>query len=519
MEKEYIVVVHKGVNLAEFDAELASEQGHGPVPSRSVEIANPRLGSKRMTHWMLTDEEAEELRNDERVLSVEIPPEQRDDIQIGLRANQTGNFTRGFGSAADVNWGLRRVNEATNVYDLNTTVAGDYLYALDGEGVDIVIQDSGIQPEHPDFNDYNGNSRVQQIDWYTASGLPGSQSPDHYRDLDGHGTHCAGIAAGLTYGWAKGAHIYSQKLNGLETLQGSDGTGISIADAFDTIRLWHNAKTNGRPTVVNMSWGYVFTTSLEPTSGNYRGTGWVYGADYNTEAELWQGVGIVSKYGDGNRRMPSQVASIDAEIDDMISDGIIVCIAAGNDYYKADVPGGDDYDNYVNIDGQQVYYHRPSSPYSSEAFIVGNIDSAVRNTAGAGIDKTAGSSKKGPAVNVWAPGADIMSTSSNNADQSYTLYPYPGNPSFNIMSIGGTSMASPQVAGVAALHMQSRPGATVEELTARIVNDSKNSLYDSGSDTDYDNFNESIMGSPNRHLYSKYGKQPYSITGTVSINT
>ena len=56
---------------------------------------------------------------------------------------------------------------------------------------------------------FRGTSRVQQIDWYTESGLSGSQNVNHYRDFDGHGTHCAGIAAGKTYGWAKKAHIYS----------------------------------------------------------------------------------------------------------------------------------------------------------------------------------------------------------------------------------------------------------------------------------------------------------------------
>ena len=54
-------------------------------------------------------------------------------------------------------------------------------------------------------------SRVQQIDWYTASGLSGTQSANFYRDRDGHGTHCAGIAAGKTYGWAKRVQMFMLK--------------------------------------------------------------------------------------------------------------------------------------------------------------------------------------------------------------------------------------------------------------------------------------------------------------------
>ena len=46
---------------------------------------------------------------------------------------------------------------------------------MDGTGVDIVIQDSGLQVDHPEFNDANGVSRVQQIDWFSASGVTGSK--------------------------------------------------------------------------------------------------------------------------------------------------------------------------------------------------------------------------------------------------------------------------------------------------------------------------------------------------------
>lgn len=517
MEKEYVVVVHRGVDLEAFDIELSTSTGEGPIPSRSVAIANPRLGSKRMTHWMLTDQEAQDLKNDPRVLSVEIPVDQRDDIQIGLRASQTGEFYRGFNDATDVNWGLRRINEITNVYADSATVSGDYIYALDGSNVDIVIQDSGIQPDHPDFNDYEGNSRVQQIDWYTSSGLSGTQSANHYRDLDGHGTHCAGIAAGLTYGWAKGAKIYSQKLAGLETLQGADGTGIPVADAFDAIRLWHASKTNGRPTVVNMSWGYLGSSTLDPTGGEYRGTPWVYAGD--DENQLWDDYGIVSRYGDGARRFPAQVASVDAEIEDMIDAGIHICIAAGNDYHKADISTGSDYDNFATFSGIDRYYHRPGSPYSTRAFNVGNLDSTVFDDNGTFLDRTAGSSKKGPAVNIWAPGTNIMSTSSNEYDTgAYTVYDYPGDSNFKIMSIGGTSMAAPQVAGVLALHLQSQPDLSPAKLLEKITNDSKSVIYETANnDTDYRAFTTSILGSPNRHLFSRYGAQPFSITGSVSI--
>jgi subtilisin family serine protease len=504
MEREYTVIANTREDLPALEAEITASSGAGPIPNRSVDIANPRPGSKIQTHFMLTDEEAEALRSDPRVRAVEIPPDQRDDISIGLNASQFGRFFRGSGLNSEyVNWGLRRCVSTTNNYydiDINsriTEVAGPYEYAIDGTGVDVVIQDSGIDPGHPDWNDYDGVSRLQQIDWYTESGVPGTQSADHYRDLDGHGSHCASIAAGLLYGWAKGARIYSQKLAGLETLSGSDGTGIAISNAFDCIRLWHNAKTNGRPTVVNMSWGYGANVTGDPTSGVYRGTAWTYGVDYTTRSALQAATGVSQHYfgGGTSHRIPVRVTSVDAEVDDMITDGIHVCIAAGNNLHKADLPAGADYDNTSTFSGTSRTYHRGSSPYSLNAFMVGNIDSGFQNSSGTAQeaesqDQTSVSTTRGPGVNIFAPGT------------------------FPIMSIGGTSMASPQVAGVVAQHLQVFPNLTPAQMQARIFADSKAVLFTTGSDTDYGRIYDSLMGAPNRMLFSRYGKQ--AITTNVS---
>ena len=514
-EREYAVIVHKGIDLQEVDAEIAASTGSGPIPNRSVDVANPRLGSKRMTHWMLTDEEAEALRSDPRIMAVEIPPDQRSDIKIGLRASQSGLFSRTISNASNVNWGLRRCIDVANNYSLIGEITGPYNYALDGSGVDIVIQDSGIQPDHPEFNDYNGNSRVVQIDWYAASGLAGTQSANFYRDRDGHGTHVAGIATGLTYGWAKAAKVYSQKLAGLETLQGPDGTGIAVSDAFDAIRLWHSNKISTRPTVVNMSWGYFGEETGDPTGGTYRGTPWTFNpssdilTDYGLPGKLYNG-GTTSLY-------PVQVAFVDAEVDDMIAAGIHVCIAGGNDFYKADIGGGTDYDNSVTHNGNTYFYHRPGSPYSSGAFFVGSIDNATNS----GTDQPANYSKKGPAINVWAPGNAIMSTASNENDTSYNgvTLDYPGDSNYKIMHIDGTSMASPQVAGLLALYLQSQPTISPAELVKKITNDSSAVITDDGLDNNYSQFSASLLGSPNRLLYSRYGvANPSSFSGSIAYS-
>jgi hypothetical protein len=57
-EKEYIVSLNQGVDYTAFNLEMIASTGAGDIPSRSVTVANARLGSQRNTHYSLTDDEA-----------------------------------------------------------------------------------------------------------------------------------------------------------------------------------------------------------------------------------------------------------------------------------------------------------------------------------------------------------------------------------------------------------------------------------------------------------------------------
>lgn len=507
--KEYIVSTIRGVDIADIDAEMTAISGSDTIPNRSCEVCNSRPLSNRQTHYHLTDAEAEALRNDPRIYSVEIPPEQRDDISIGIRAVQTGNFTKTVSdSGSFINWGLNRCIAETNNYGTNTVADNLFSYSADGTGVDVIIHDSGLQVDHPEFTDANGNSRVQLIDWYAESGLSGTQSPNHYRDFDGHGTHCGGIAAGKTFGWAKNARIYALKVNGLEG-SGDSGTGISITDCFDVIKGWHQNKpvdpATGfkRPTVVNMSWGYG-TTFTSITGGVYRGTPWT-GTSRDTSK------GMIGAFTISGYRHVVRVDSVDVDLQELIDAGVHVFIAAGNSYQKIDIPGGLDYDNYYTKTGVgNVYYHRGGSPLDDQAFMVGNIDSTVFNAT---TEYKSVSSESGPGVDIWAPGTNIMScTSTTNrwgiGSQNYYL-----DSNYTQTNISGTSMASPQVAGVAACYLQVNPQMSPAQLKARILADSKENLvYTTGLDNDYTN-DRSIEGGNNRFLYNKYNQ---AIVGNIS---
>lgn len=507
MEKEYIVVLNKDVEYDQFWNEIENtSSSDGFVPSRRVDIVNARPGSLRSCHYALTDQEAELLRSDPRVNAVEIPPQQRDDIQIGKKITQVGDFTKTTSdSGAFVNWGLRRCIDYINPYGTSNSASGNYEYLYDGTGVDIVIQDSGLQVDHPEFTDGVGVSRVQQINWYTESGLPGTQNANHYRDYDGHGTHVAGIAAGKTYGWAKNARIYSLKVNGLEG-PGDSGTGISVSDCFDVIKLWHQNKPVNpitgvkRPTVVNMSWGYsTFYTNIN--GGVYRGTAWSGFA-----RETLKGMVGVFNSNVGFYQHNTRVASVDADLDELISAGVIVCIAAGNTFDKIDLPAGSDYNNYYNKTGVGItYYHRGSSPYSTDAIIVGSVDSTTHNVT---LDQKSTFSCHGPGVSIMAPGSNIMSASSTIND--YSAPGYNLDASYKQMNISGTSMASPQVAGVAALYLGIYPtvsaSAVKEFLTTSQLLPGNDRLYTTNLDNDYTN-QRSITNGTQSFLY-----WPYSLT-------
>ena len=503
-EKEYIVSLNKGVDYEAFNQEMIATTGAGAIPSRSATVANARPASQRNTHYMLTDEEAETLRSDPRVYGVTLRPDLDPTLEIGLRAVQNSDFTKTTLDRGEfVNWGLRRVNEATNPYD-GLTVTGGYNYTLDGTGVDIVIQDSGLQIDHPEFQDANGVTRVQQIDWYDGFSGGGTMPAGHYTDYDGHGTHCAGIAAGKTYGWAKNARVYAVKVNGLQGVDDPNG-GIPIADCFDVIKEWHNNKpidpATGykRPTVVNMSWGYsrFYNSVINLT---YRGTLYT-GTDIDSTSErLAFGLVPLSGASAGfNFKTNVRVASVDTDIEELIDAGVHVIIAAGNNYHKIDVDGGADYDNFIAADTGSVQYHRGSSPYSERALNVGNIDSAEHT---GGLEQKAQSSETGPGVDVFAPGTDIMSATSTV--NKFTDGPYPLDENFRICNITGTSMAAPQVAGMITLWLQLNPNATVAEAKAFIQNSAKaDQLYSTGLDNDYGEY-RSLLGSGNRFLFNKF---------------
>ena len=517
--KEYVVIAYSEADIDSIHADLIKDTSDSVIvdpdviPRRRVDVANERLGNPRITHYFLTDEEAERLRNDPRVEDIHPLPDplalHKTVVQKPVTFNgQIGNFNRN--SAVDrynINWGLRR----TSLTSAEIRPGNSYEYDQTGTGVDIVIVDDGVMVDHTEFIDTTGQSRVQQIDWYKETGIPGKMPPNHYKCITPgsceHGTHVASIAAGRNFGYAKNSRIYSIKIFG------DFNEAISTVDVFDLIRVWHSNKKIDpttkvrRPTVVNLSWAYSWEFPVNRINKIvYRNQVMDYGTGTRPQP----------KFGLRGQRHGIVVPSLDAELQEAEKAGVIFVHSAGNFGQKIDSSGGLDYNNYYTTTsmiagvipaGRPVYYHRGSSPHSANIIKVAAAKDALKFANGQYLEQIDGYSDRGPGCTVVAPGTNI--TAATSSSTTYTRVPYvwgaKGSNNFQFVSKqSGTSMAAPQVTGVVALYLGANPGATPAQTKEWISNISvENQLWTTNSNNDYTN-PSSLLGGPNKYLYNPF---------------
>jgi subtilisin family serine protease len=178
----------------------------------------------------------EAVLRDNRVMYVE------EDQVVSLNACQTQ-------TGAD--WGLLRVANANYTSTTSASLTNQYLDGSAGVNIDAYIIDTGIYCENNDFvNKKVGSCKFGESFVYEGFG------PNKVKDTtdgNGHGTHCAGTVAGITYGVAKEANLIAVKVL-------SDSGSGSTSGVIDGIN-WaaSNSKTTGRKSVANLSLGGGFS--------------------------------------------------------------------------------------------------------------------------------------------------------------------------------------------------------------------------------------------------------------------
>ena len=509
-EKKAVVTLHKGVNSEEFLDNMTTTFGSDSIPARSVTIYNEKLDSISNFDFVLTKEEAETLKNDSRVRDVRWGTKAENGlIPMHNVTEPTRTHTRdNTVNNAHFPWAFAECTSPVSRYNGGTTATYTHAYNLDGTGVDVVVQDSGIEVGHPEWLTRDGGTtRLKQIDWPVESGLSGSytQGAAHYTDQFGHGTHCASTSAGKLYGWANNADIYAIKI--------FDTDAFGVSASFNMIRAWHNLKKNDRPTIVNMSWGY-FGTYTNITGGNWRGTTWT-----GTATEAQYGMIERNLYG-GLYTHPLRVTSVDSDMEDCIDDGVILIASAGNAAHKMDLSTGLDYNNYwTSSTLGNRYYHQGGTPQATANVIcTGAIDYEYTGSQ----ERSADFSEKGPRVDIFAPGYAVQAAIPTGATLDQNSTTHPDNASYKIRKLQGTSMAAPQVTGILATLLQARPSYKQAECLAWIQDQATNSrLFDPTTgtpSTDYQNL-RALQGANNKYLQTPFvSGLKYNFTGGISFS-
>jgi len=441
----------------------------------SGDVSRPLTVSTNTTPEMIEVEVDNEEEFVQILTSDKVAGAQSDRFKLEHTVDGTRTINPNTTSTVDIahhNWGLAAMTQDS------TTYATSYTFEKTGANVDCVVMDTGIVTGHPEFrNTANNATRVQQINW------GGTQGGSFYTDPNGHGTHVAGIMCGRTCGWASDSDIYTftTNLSGL-----THGYNIS---SMGYITTWHNSKGNGKPTVVNMSWGV--STYYPPNHPSH-----------TIDVGSWDPSAIPS-----SQYHMTRSQSYDTIIKNMISAGIFVVCSAGNKnsriydttesgwndgyWYYFDSTNSQGYGvnekmwatndtatyapdtsprtDIVGHEGKTCYYQAtnrgqsPSNAWLQEGTSTRH-DIAVQ--AHQSNKNKSSYSNYGTPLRIWAPGDYIMSSYINSGSAVQL-----GSTGYYYNKLNGTSMAAPNVAGMLTCYLD-KDASTYAGVTSTANQDS-----------------------------------------------
>ena len=262
MDKEYIVTLYRKEDLEQFYNEMK-------LTNFPLVLKRPL---SRNTHYMMTEEQAERLRQDPRVLAVEL----KENVEnIARRAipnreayNIGGTFWKDGPVSSSINannlqWGQlhcagdvaqRRKNDWGDLSNPVTEFVTDNVVVFDrGENVDVVIVDDPVSYDSGEWvSPKTGQSRFVQYQWFNElNTLVGSIDDDGQTLPTGtitygtnastaqyHGIHVAGTACGRHYGWAQESNIYNIAV----TDPWPSGQQLGSLLIYDYLRAFHQSK-------------------------------------------------------------------------------------------------------------------------------------------------------------------------------------------------------------------------------------------------------------------------------------
>jgi subtilisin family serine protease len=230
---------------------------------------------------------------------------------------------------------------------------------------------------------------------------------------------------------------FGGRANGASYSSINDGNGSNDCNGHGT----HVAGTVGGSTYGVAKGVTLHAVRVLDCSGNGTDAGVIAGVDWVTANRIAPAVANMSLGGGAS-------SALDTAVQNSINAGITYAIAAGNDYGA----------NACNTSPARV----------AAAITVGSTTSS---------DAKSDFSNIGSCLDIFAPGSNIQSAWSTSDTATST--------------ISGTSMATPHVAGVAALYLQNNSGASPATVTSQIINTATTGVL-TGIGT----------GSPNRLLYS-----------------